>query len=165
MRARFAPAAAALVWATACSGDLFHTTDWRHPCAVDGCGGSSDGGAGAGGESGAGAAGTGAGGQGGDAGGDGGAPVGGAGGTGGSPGCLTCTEAVLQGAGGPDEPFCPMSADLYSAAQSCACAQNGCPSECFDTLCQSVAASAACLTCGMQTCSAISNACAADTGG
>jgi hypothetical protein len=167
MRARVVPAVAALVCVAACSGDLFHSTDWTPPCAGDGCGGSSDGGAGAtGAEGGAGAAGTGAGGQGGEGGegAAGGAPVGG-GGAGGDNGCQTCAEAVLQGPELQGEPFCPMSADLYDAVHTCACAQNGCPAPCLGNLCASAAATAECATCVMTTCTASADACVADSGG
>lgn len=167
MRPGLVLALAALAWVAACSGDLFHSTDWTGACAADGCAAGGEGGTGvggaAGGDGGAGAAGA-AGGQG-----DGGTGVGGDGGSGGGagggdPGCQTCSEAVMQGPRVAGESFCPMSADLYSAVQGCACVQNGCPMECLGNLCASAGASIECAMCVSGTCSAIADACAADTG-
>jgi hypothetical protein len=118
------------------------------------------------GDGGAGATGTGGGGDGGEAGGSaaGGAP-GGGGGAGGSPGCRTCAEALARGPGGPRDAFCPMSADLYSAVDGCACPQNGCPVDCVDNFCASEPASQACVACLEMACKAIIDACQADDGG
>jgi hypothetical protein len=143
--------------ASACSGDLLHSTSWPTRCEIngdaEGCGsgGSSDGGSGGAGGGGASSASNGGAGlvQAGGASSSGaerGAGGSGTGGAGGVGPCATCFEYVQMP--DPNVPPCPESEPELNALIACACA--ACAAECGNNRCGTGMQDQVCTDCVQQ---------------